>query len=175
MHPWAHLRTICHHKRLVLRHCFAVGLYWQGITHDLSKFSPVEFLPGARFYQGSRSPNEAERETLGYSAAWLHHKGRNRHHLEYWIDYAPHGDHAMSGMPMPKKYVVEMLCDRMAASKTYLRDQYSDRAPYDYYMHSRDHYLIHPDTQRLLEQLLTMLKDHGEQQTFAYIRRHVLP
>ena len=71
--------------------------------------------------------------------------------------------------------VVEMLCDRMAASKTYLRDAYTDRAPYDYYMRSKDHYLIHPDTQRLLEQLLTMLKDQGEDATFAYIRRHVLP
>ena len=174
MHPWAHFRTICHHKRLVMRHCFRVGLYWQGLTHDLSKFSPVEFLPGARYFQGTRSPNEAEREALGYSAAWLHHKVRNRHHLEYWIDYQPGGDHTMNGMPMPKKYVVEMLCDRLAASKTYLRDAYTDRAAYDYYMRSRDHYLIHPDTQALLEQLLTMLKDEGEDATFAYIRAHVL-
>ncbi|WP_367924134.1 DUF5662 family protein [uncultured Ruthenibacterium sp.] len=174
MHPWAHFRTICHHKRLVLHHCFQVGLYWQGLTHDLSKFSPVEFWPGAKYYQGTRSPNEAEREDKGYSAAWLHHKGRNRHHLEYWIDYQPKGDHAMDGTRMPEKYVVEMLCDRMAASKTYLRDAYTDRAPYDYYMHSRSHYLLHPDTQVLLEKLLTMLKDEGEEKTFAYIRKNVL-
>ena len=37
-----HLHTINHHKWLVLKHCFAVGLYWQGLTHDLSKYSPTE-------------------------------------------------------------------------------------------------------------------------------------
>ena len=81
-----HLRTVQHHRFLVLRHCWRVGLYRQGLTHDLSKFSPVEFAAGARYYQGNRSPNEIERREKGYSAAWLHHKGRNRHHLEYWID-----------------------------------------------------------------------------------------
>ena len=81
-----HLRTVQHHRFLVLRHCWRVGLYRQGLTHDLSKFSPVEFWTGARYYQGNRSPNEIERREKGYSAAWLHHKGRKRHHLEYWID-----------------------------------------------------------------------------------------
>ena len=53
-----HLRTVQHHRFLVLRHCWRVGLYRQGLTHDLSKFSPVEFWTGARYYQGNRSPNE---------------------------------------------------------------------------------------------------------------------
>ena len=88
-----HFKTITHHKKLVMEHCFKVGLYYQGITHDLSKFSPVEFLAGARYFQGNRSPNEAERAAKGYSSAWLHHKGRNKHHLEYWIDYSPEGNH----------------------------------------------------------------------------------
>ena len=174
MQPLAHFKTITHHRHLVCRYCFRLGLYRQGLLHDLSKYAPCEFWRGAKYYQGYRSPNDAERKQNGVSLAWLHHKGRNRHHLEYWIDYQPGGDHTMNGMPMPKKYVVEMLCDRMAASKTYLRDAYTDRAAYDYYMRSRDHYLIHPDTQALLEQLLTMLKDEGEDATFAYIRARVL-
>lgn len=125
----AHLRTINHHKRLVMMHCFRVGLYRQGIMHDLSKYSPVEFLVGAKYFQGNRSPNEIERKEKGYSSAWLHHKGRNKHHLEYWLDYSPTGDHALTGMEMPVKYVVEMFCDRMAASKTYRKGAYRNSDP----------------------------------------------
>ena len=106
-HPIKHYKTIHHHKMLVMQNCFRCGLYWQGLTHDLSKLSPVEFWAGAKYWQGICSPNNAQRQKEGYSAAWLHHKGRNKHHLEYWIDYAPDGDHAMAGMRMPEKYVAE--------------------------------------------------------------------
>lgn len=169
-----HLKTIHHHRSLVRKHCFRVGLYWQGLTHDLSKYSPVEFIPGVKYYQGTRSPNEAERAAKGYSSAWLHHKGRNKHHLEYWIDYSPLGNHGLAGMEMPVQYVVEMFCDRMAASKTYRGAAYRDSDPYDYYMHSRDHYLIHPATRALLEDLLQRLRDEGEDAAFSYIRNEIL-
>ena len=82
-----HFRTITYHRKLVRQNCFRVGLYRQGLMHDLSKYSPTEFLVGARYFQGDRSPNNAEREAKGYSSSWLHHKGRNKHHFEYWIDY----------------------------------------------------------------------------------------
>lgn len=85
---WRHLVTITEHKCLVMKHCFMVGLYRQGILHDLSKYTPSEFWTGVRYYQGDRSPNAVERELLGYSAAWLHHKGRNKHHFEYWMDFS---------------------------------------------------------------------------------------
>lgn len=169
-----HLRTINHHRKLVRQHCFAVGLYRQGLMHDLSKYKPVEFLVGARYYQGNCSPNNAERAAKGYSSAWLHHKGRNKHHLEYWIDYSTGEESKMCGMRMPVVYVVEMFCDRVAASKTYRREQYTSADAYDYYMRSKDHYLVHPETRALLEKLLIMLKDEGEEQTFAYIRKEVL-
>ena len=73
---------------MVMHNCFKCGLYWQGLVHDLSKYSWTEFSVGAKYYQGTRSPNDAERESKGYSSAWLHHKGRNKHHLEYWVDYS---------------------------------------------------------------------------------------
>ena len=88
MRPISHFITITHHKILVMQGCFKVGLYWQGLMHDLSKYEPSEFWVGAKYYQGTRSPNNAEREEKGYSGAWLHHKGRNKHHYEYWIDYS---------------------------------------------------------------------------------------
>ena len=82
MKAWKHFCTINHHKMLVMKGCFKVGLYRQGLLHDLSKYSPTEFLVGCKYFQGNMSPNNAEREDKGYSAAWLHHKGRNKHHME---------------------------------------------------------------------------------------------
>ena len=169
-----HFRTITKHKLLVMKLCFKVGLCGQGLKHDLSKYAPVEFSKGARYYQGFRSPNAQERDERGFTEAWLHHKGRNRHHMEYWIDYAVDGDHAMCGMKMPVRYVVEMFCDRVAASKVYRGEKYRQTDPLEYYQHSRGHYLIHPETDALLEKLLRMLAEKGEEETFAYIRREIL-
>ena len=173
-HPIKHFKTITHHRHLVRKHCFAVGLYRQGLMHDLSKYSPVEFLAGARYYQGNRSPNNAEREDRGVSYAWLHHKGRNKHHLEYWIDYDTAKDGKMAGMKMPVRYVVEMFCDRVAACKTYNGDKYKDSDPYDYYAKSHDHYMIHPESDALLRKMLVMLKNNGEEKTFRYIRKKIV-
>ena len=170
-----HFKTITHHKFLVLKGCFAVGLYRQGICHDLSKYSWTEFRVGAKYYQGNRSPNNAEREDIGYSTAWLHHKGRNKHHYEYWIDYSikdvPGG---MAPAPMPKKYVAEMLMDRIAASKPYRGAAYTDQDPLHYYLSAKEPPMIHPETKALLETLLQMLARDGEKKTFAYVRREVL-
>ena len=169
-----HLRTINHHRMLVCQHCFRVGLYRQGLMHDLSKYNPVEFMTGVRYFQGYRSPNTAERLDKGYSSAWLHHKGRNKHHLEYWIDYSLDEDSPMAGMKMPVQYVVEMFCDRVAACKTYQKEKYTDASPVEYYEHSKTHYILHPETRALLETMLTMLAEKGEEETFAYIRHEVL-
>ena len=87
MKAWKHFCTITYHKYLVAKGCFAVGLYRQGLLHDMSKYSPTEFRVGAKYFQGTRSPNNAEREDIGYSSAWLHHKGRNnltQHHLSFY-------------------------------------------------------------------------------------------
>ena len=77
-----HLQTINHHKYLVMKECFEVGLYKQGLLHDMSKYSPTEFIESSKYYTGKHSPiSEAKREN-GYSKAWLHHKGRNKHHSD---------------------------------------------------------------------------------------------
>ena len=166
--------TITHHKYLVMKNCFKVGLYRQGLLHDMSKYSPAEFWVGCRYFQGNRSPNNAEREEKGYSSAWLHHKGRNKHHYEYWIDYGLEGEPMLTGMKMPKKYVVEMLMDRIAASKIYMKDKYTDTSPLEYYLHGIAGDWMHKDTRALLEELLYMLAADGEEKTFDYIRNTVL-
>ena len=168
-----HTKTILKHKKEVLKNCFKCGLFVQGITHDMSKFSPTEFIPGVMHFQGDRSPNEGERDDYGYSKAWMHHKGRNKHHFEYWTDYNKQTRKLMP-VRMPKRYVVEMFCDRVAACKTYHGKAYKDSDAYDYYLKSRSHYIIHPETDKLLETLLKMLSEKGEEKTIRYIRRNVL-
>ena len=171
MEIWKHFKTITYHKYLVMKGCFAVGLYKQGLLHDLSKYNPEEFMVGAMFYQGDRSPNNAEREKKGYSSAWLHHKGRNKHHYEYWVDYARWGSgHVMEPVRMPRKYVAEMVMDRIAASKVYKGKDYTDDAPLQYYLQGEQSMIIHPSTKKHLEKLLRMLSRDGEEKTFAYIK-----
>ena len=169
--PAGHFKTITEHKKLVMEHCFKLGLYRQGLMHDMSKYMPSEFLVGARYYQGDRSPNNAEREDKGYSAAWLHHKGRNKHHFEYWIDYQiDDKDHAMGGMRMPRKYVAEMLADRIAASKVYNKEKYTQHDPLIYFLKGKSHYLMHPETMKEIEHLLRILDEKGEDACFWYTR-----
>ena len=173
MKAWQHFKTITRHRWIVMVGCFKVGLYWQGLTHDLSKYTPTEFLIGARYYQGDKSPNAAERTDKGYSEAWMHHKGRNRHHYEYWTDmnretkqYEP--------VKMPRRFMVEQVMDRRAACIVYQGAAYTDRSAYDYFMASRERQLMHPENRQEIEFLLDMLANKGEKRTFSYIRRHVL-
>ncbi len=173
MHFWGHLKTVSKHRWLVMVNCFKVGLYRQGLTHDLSKFSPTEFLPGVRYYQGDRSPNTKEREENGYSTAWMHHKGRNRHHFEYWTDLKP-GTHEYIPVKMPPRYLAEMCMDRIAASKTYNGKAYTDADPLRYFERAREEHLMHEETERELVFLLKMLAGRGEKETFSFIKNHVL-
>ena len=167
-----HLRTVNQHRKMVLKHCIKAGIPIRGLLHDLSKYSPTEFIPGVLYYQGNRSPNEKEREISGYSKAWMHHKGRNRHHFEYWTDYST-VTKKMEAVPMPDIFIFEMFCDRVAASKIYNKEKYTDDMPLDYFLRARPKRLIADDTARKLEFLLTMLRDRGEDYTFRYIRRQV--
>lgn len=170
---WRHFWTVTHHRTVVMRHCFAVGLYRQGLTHDLSKYSWTEFRVGAKYYSGTHSPNVEEREALGYSAAWLHHKGRNRHHFEYWVDYRP-GTRVYVALEMPPRYLAEMCMDRIAACKIYNGRSYTDADPYAYLLRARDTSAMHPRTREQLAFLLSLLAQQGEKALFAYIRQHVL-
>ena len=155
-HPIRHFRTITAHRHLVIRHCRRAGILWQGLLHDLSKYSPAEFAVGARFYtDGTRSPNEAERQTYGYSKAWLHHKGCNRHHFEYWTDYDP-VTKRIRPLPMPDRYI---------------KEAYTDASPLAYYMRGKATRFIEEQTAKKLEGILTMLADEGEEATFAFLRQ----
>lgn len=167
---WYHFKTITQHKILVMKGCFRLGLYWQGLTHDLSKYSLTEFKTGIQYFQGNKSPNAAERDEKGYSEAWLHHKGRNKHHYEYWTDVTKDRSLGIVGVKMPLRYVAEMFVDRVSACKIYQKDKYTDRSSWEYYDRTKDYITIHPETRRLLERLIKMLAVKGEDETYRYLR-----
>lgn len=168
-----HFITITKHKILVMKGCFRLGLYKQGLLHDMSKYLPTEFLVGCKYFQGVRSPNNAEREAKGYSEAWLHHKGRNKHHFEFWVDYSLDG-RGMVPVEMPVRYVAEMFVDRVSASKVYLKDNYNQEEPLKYFQKGKGHYGMHENTSKLLEKFLEKLANDGETATFKYIKNEFL-
>ncbi len=167
-----HLKTVTHHRHLVLCHCVKCGIPLQGLVHDLSKFSPAEFISGCKYYTGKRSPNEGERNAKGFSEAWMHHKGRNKHHFEYWNDIST-VTHRYTYVKMPYRYLAEMLCDRVAASKTYMGREYTDDCALNYFLTGNGRTQMHPDTARELEKLLRMLANEGELKTFSYIKQQL--
>ena len=167
-HFIGHLMTVLKHKKEVFLLCRKCGIPFQGIMHDLSKFSPAEFIPGVKYWTGNASPQVGERKDFGYSEAWLHHKGRNKHHFEYWTDYVE--GKGTSPIEMPGKWFVEMVCDRIAASKVYLGDTYSDSASLDYYLKARKNYFINENTAHELEFVLQYLAEYGEDKTADYLK-----
>ena len=156
----------------MILHCAKAGLLWQGLKHDLSKYSPTEFWQGVRHYNGTHSPTEDERKAIGYSVAWMHHKGRNPHHWEYWTDYSA-AEKRYIAVPMPRKYLAEMICDRMAASKTYKGKEYKDSSPLEYLRHGKTSGFMNPDTYETLTHFLTILQENGEDAMFASLRAWV--
>jgi len=166
---FGHLSTVIKHRKKVIYHCYKVGILHRGLLHDLSKYSPTEFIQGVQNFIGSKSPNEGEREKKGYSEAWMHHKGRNRHHFEYWTDYNPKTK-LIEPVKMPLVFVKEMFCDRVAASKVYQGKNYTNAHPLTYFEGGKSRRKIHKDTSDLLENWLLMLKEQGEEKTFRHIK-----
>lgn len=164
---YLHFKTITKHKIKVTLLCFKMGLIQQGLLHDLSKYSWVEFSSGARYYQGYRSPIDAEKEDLGYSLGWLHHKGRNKHHWEYWLDKKSTG---IFPIEVPFNYVQEMICDRIAACMIYKKEAYTQSTPYEYFMQGTDRLYMHPNTAKLIEALLIIVKDYSLDDAFTKIK-----
>ena len=174
-HPIKHFLTITKHRNEVVRLCFKAGIGFQGLFHDLSKYSPTEFIPGAKYYLGDQSPNNGERNDKGYSLAWMHHKGRNKHHFEFWYDYEM-ATKKLVPIDMPDRYIKEMFCDRVAASKTYNKLTYTQESPLLYLTRSTAREKMTEKTYKKLLFLLKMLAEKGEKETLLFMRRtKVLP
>lgn len=131
----AHLRIVLKHKKEVFKAMCLVGHPIQGLLHDMSKFHPIEFWESVRYFnQGKGSPIEVSKRVKGHSRAWFHHRGVNPHHSQYWVDIS-FGE--VIPCEMPWKYIVESVCDTIAAGKTYLGDKWTNSSPINYF-NSRD-------------------------------------
>ena len=129
-----HLHTVNTHRYKVFLLCCKVGIPLQGLLHDFSKYSPTEFWEGVKYYQGDYSPIHNCKKENGYSKAWLHHKGRNKHHYEYWYDYE-----APNETPkMPFKYFLEMICDTLSSGMTYQGKNWTKEYQLSYWNRTKD-------------------------------------
>ena len=128
-----HTKTVIKHKYWVWYYMNKCGFKWgwRGLWHDMSKFSPTEFWESVKYYSGTRSPIDACKEENGISMAWMHHKGRNPHHYEYWMDNFDKGGESKE---MPWRYKVEMICDYLAAARAYMGKNFSYVAEYEWWM-----------------------------------------
>ena len=145
-------------------------MYKQGLLHDLSKYSFTEFWPSVKYFQGDRSPIGKEKEVNGgYSLAWLHHKGRNKHHWEYWVD-RPASEISIYPFEMPVRYMLESVIDRICASKVYMKDKYDASSTLNFFINSKEYQVMNPKTVEQITYLLQYLKDNGEEKALAYYK-----
>ena len=165
-----HISTVSHHRKEVRKNCFKCGLYKQGLLHDLSKYSPSEFIPSVKYYQGYRSPYMKEKELYGFSKGWLHHKGRNKHHWEYWYDLV---DGIWQAVEMPLPYFVEMVCDRVAACKIYEGNKYTKESALNYFLARPEKQFMHPNTRAKLEKVLRNIATNGEDVVFNQLKEEL--
>ena len=169
----SHLKTICKHKYWVMKFCFKCGYYKRGLLHDLSKFGKTEFVSSAKYYQGNRSPIDAEKEVKGYSLAWQHHKGHNAHHWEYWIDNI--GTYQNTPCKIPYEYVIEMICDWLGASIVYSKEKINCNEPYiapiQYYKKCSNERIFYPQTKELIEYYLNVIANKSIN-TFCQTVKH---
>ena len=158
---WRHFIKICKHKYWVFYYCCKAGIPWRGIKHDLSKFSPIEFWESVRYYQGNRSPIDACKEDKGYSKAWLHHKGRNRHHYEFFIDNLDNGGTAIQ---MPFQDALELICDYLGAARAYLGRDFSFQKEWEWWLNKSNKPLfMNSQTKRFITISLWHFKENEPQ------------
>lgn len=156
-----HFILITHHKWIVFKLCCKIGQPWRGITHDLSKYSPTEFGESIKYYVGNHSPITEAKKDKGYSEAWLHHKGRNRHHTEYWID-----ENAPDSTPiMPYKYAAEMICDKLAAGIVYEGKKWTKEYELSYWNGEKEHIDINPKLKDFVTKVLEEVAEYGIDKT----------
>lgn len=152
-----HFITITKHKWIVFKLCVKVGIPFRGLVHDLSKYSLEEFWESAKYYRGTASPIPVAREKDGYSKAWLHHKGRNKHHYEYWYD-----PKAKIPAPIiPYQYAVEMVCDNFAAGIVYNGKNWTNYSQLEYWNKNKDTELLNDKMKGFLEEVFVRVSKEG--------------
>lgn len=166
-----HLKMILKHKYWVGKYCFKCGIPWQGITHDLSKFSPTEFFESVKYYQGTSSPIDAAKKDKGYSKAWMHHRGRNKHHYEYWQDNFDNGGEPLI---MPYEYAVELLCDYLGAGRAYMGKKFTYKSEYQWWRNKIENPVaMHPAIMSFIDYMLFLLSAcQNDKETKIFLNKY---
>ena len=158
-----HFNLVAKHKYWVFKLSLKVGIPFRGIVHDLSKYSIIEFSESVKYYNGKISPLTVSREKNGYSNAWLHHKGRNRHHSEYWVDFKSPDIAPV----IPYKYILEMVCDKLAASIVYNGKNWTNSSEYEYWQNAKKKEIINPKVVNFLDNVFSQVKENGIDKTLT--------
>jgi len=116
-----YLSYVLRHKWFVLVECWKMGIFWRGLVHDLSKFTPAEWFPYVRYFYGDGGTRESKGDynvddtPQDFEMAWNHHQKANDHHWQYWVRFGDDG--TVKVLPMPPKARAEMLCDWRGAGR----------------------------------------------------------
>ncbi len=158
-----HFIVITRHRLLVFKLCCKVGQPWRGFVHDLSKYSPTEFWEGVKYFNGKHSPITDCKKDKGYSEAWLHHRGRNKHHTDYWVDLSSPDKTPI----IPYPYVAEMLCDKLAAGMIYKGKEWTKEYELEYWLNERDKTLVNDQIDTLITDFFTQISENGVEKTLT--------
>lgn len=151
-----HINQVLRHKFWVFICCCKFGIIWRGITHDLSKFSWAEFWPSVRYYQKGSSPIPRLHHEASEYRPWLHHRGRNDHHSEYWHRYT-HG--TFYALKMPFDCVLEQIADWIGSTRAYGRE--FDIDDEIQWLQSTSFYMMHEKTLELTLSILKGIRDNN--------------
>lgn len=158
-----HFKLITHHKWVVFKLCCKIGEPWRGFWHDCSKYSPTEFWESVQYYVGTHSPITEAKKDKGYSEAWLHHKGRNKHHLEYWVD-----ETAPEKTPLiPYKYAAEMICDKLAAGIIYEGKNWTKEFELEYWEKEQEKVRGNEKTKQFITEVMEQVAKYGIDKTLT--------
>ena len=161
-----HFKTVMVHKYWVFYYCCMAGIPLRGIKHDMSKFSPTEFMESAKYYNGKISPIDVCKKENGYSKAWLHHKGRNTHHYEYWqdnFDKFKKDPKAGTALIMPFYDTVEMICDYLGAGRAYNGKKFTYKGEYEWWViknTTQGPVAMHPVTKEFVDRIMRAIAHH---------------
>lgn len=156
---WVYLKYLMRHKYYVSVECFKHGLFWRGLTHDLSKFGLTEFSAYANYFynpDGSKRIGSKHSDiSTPFNLAWLHHQNKNDHHWQWWILQADDG--LCQCMPMSKNATMEMLCDWIGAGKA---QGFSDNL-IPWYLKNAKRIEMHRETRIAVHKFLIVASDNN--------------
>jgi len=147
---WQYLKYVLRHKWFVIVEGIKLGVpIHLLIFHDMSKFRFFEWFAYARTFHEPDGKSKYEPIGTGFDVAWLYHIHRNKHHWQYWILNWDKGNDEC--VPMPNRYLKEMLADWKGAAQAQGNDVYR------WYADNRDNIRLHPETRHWLDTMLHYL------------------